>query len=52
MKLKKGDTIECNDADDMIEIHRNLSLIGIECEFCYEKDGERGYWLEITKDEE
>lgn len=43
-----GDTIKCNDADDMIETMSKLSKDGIESEFLYEKDGIKGLWLEIV----
>lgn len=42
-----GDTIECNDADDMIETMSKLLKDGIKSEFLYEKDGIKGLWLEI-----
>ncbi len=43
-----GDTIKCNDTDDMIETMSKLLKDGIESEFLYEKDGIKGLWLEIV----
>lgn len=48
-RLKKGDTIKCADADDMIEMMTELARQNIETDFMYEKDGEKGYWLIVTK---
>ena len=41
-KMNIGDTIKCNDADDMIETMSKLLKDGIESEFLYEKDGIKG----------
>lgn len=35
--LKKGDTIQCASADDMIESMTNLAKEGIETDFVYKK---------------
>lgn len=43
-----GDTIKCNDADDIIETMSKLLKDGIESEFLYEKDGIKGLWLKIV----
>nr|DAR48708.1 MAG TPA: hypothetical protein [Bacteriophage sp.] len=43
--LKSGDTIKCLDAEDMIKIMNELEKENTD--FLYEKDGEKGYWLEI-----
>lgn len=48
-KLKIGDTIQCVDADDMIDTHTRLAVQGIETDFVYEKEGKKGYWLEVIK---
>ena len=45
--LKSGDTIQCSDAEDMIETMNELEKHDIKTDFLYEKDGEKGYWLEI-----
>lgn len=47
--MKKGDTIECHDADDMIEIMTELAKHGIEADFVYEKKGKPGLWLEVIE---
>lgn len=47
--MKVGDTIKCNDANDMINTMTDLAQEGIESDFVYEKDGKKGYWLVITK---
>lgn len=46
--LKKGDTIKCS-KDEIVDIMTSLQEEGIETDFMYEKDGEKGYWLVITK---
>lgn len=48
-KLKIGDTIQCVDADEMIDTHTRLAVQGIDTDFVYEKEGEKGYWLEVLK---
>nr|DAK81743.1 MAG TPA: Cytosine specific methyltransferase [Bacteriophage sp.] len=45
--LKSGDTIKCSDAEEMIKIMNELEKENIHTDFLYEKDGEKGYWLEI-----
>lgn len=45
--LKRGDTIKCSDAEDMIKTMNELEQQDIQTDFLYEKDGEKGYWLEI-----
>lgn len=45
--LKSGDTIKCSDAEDMIKTMNELEQQDIQTDFLYEKDGEKGYWLEI-----
>ena len=46
--MKEGDTIKCHDADDMIRAMTELAREGIETDFVYEKDGKKGFWLEVT----
>lgn len=48
-ELKVGDTIKFQDAEDMINTMFNLNHCGIETDFMYEKDGERGLWLEVIE---
>ena len=45
--LKSGDTIKCSDGEDMIKTMNELEKENIHTDFLYEKDGEKGYWLEI-----
>ena len=47
--LKVGDTIKCHDKDDLIKTMTELAKCGIETYFMYEKDGENGLWLVVTK---
>lgn len=46
-KLRPLDTIQCNDADEMVEVHHTLSMQGYKTDFLYEKDGNKGYWIKI-----
>ena len=48
-ELKVGDTIKCHDAEELIDYMYGLHDEGIETDFLYEKDGEKGLWLEVTK---
>ena len=43
-----GDTIQCNNAEDVINTMLELSKSGIETDLLYEKDGVKGLWLEIV----
>ena len=45
--LKSGDTIKYSDEEDMIKTMNELEKYDIQTDFLYEKDGEKGYWLEI-----
>ena len=47
--LKVGDTIKCHDAEDAAKLVGELARGGYDTEFAYQKDGERGLWLEITE---
>ena len=49
--LKKGDTIRCRDPEDLVNAFMELSKLDIDVDFMYEKDGQKGYWLEVQKDE-
>ena len=51
MKLKKGDLVRCNDAENAANVADALSENGIEWDFVYEHDGEQGIWIEIQEDE-
>ena len=47
--MNVGDMIRCHDEREMISIMESLAKEGITTDFVYEKDGEKGLWLEITK---
>ena len=47
--MKVGDTIKCADKEDCVNTMVNLATDGIETDFLYEKDGEKGLWLIINK---
>lgn len=49
VRLNVGDTIKCRDPEDMVNYMYALIEEGIETDFLYEKDGERGFWLEVTE---
>lgn len=51
MKLKKGDLIKCTDAEDAANVADALSKNGIDWDFVYEHNGEKGIWIEILEDE-
>lgn len=50
-KLKKGDMIECADAEEAADIADSLSKEGIEWVIVYQKDRQKGIWIEILKGE-
>ena len=50
-KLNVGDTIKCSDKVEAVDIMTALAQDNIETDFLYEKDGERGIWLIVTKGE-
>mgnify|MGYP006976593827 CR=1 FL=1 len=33
--------------EDLLNTHNDLALNGVYTDFLYEKDGERGLWLEV-----
>lgn len=47
-ELKKGDTIKCKDKDDMVNTFMELQKVGVDTDFLYEKDGEKGLWLIVV----
>lgn len=49
--LKKGDTIKCKNAHDLVNTMMRLAKEDIETDFLYELNGEKGHWLIVTKDE-
>lgn len=52
MKLSIGDTIKCADKEDCVNMMLELAKEGDETDFLYEKDGKKGFWLEVEKVEE
>lgn len=46
--LKKGDFIKCKDKDDMVDTFMNLMKYDIETDFVYERNGQKGLWLEVV----
>lgn len=52
IKMNIGDTIQCNNAEDVINTMLELSKSGIETDLLYEKDGVKGLWLEIISVEQ
>lgn len=47
--LKVGDTIKCSSAEEAVNHMTALEKEGVETDFLYEKDGEKGIWLEVQK---
>lgn len=47
MKLKKGDLIKCVDAEDAANVADALQQDGYDWDFVYERDGQKGIWIEI-----
>lgn len=47
--LKNGDTIKCSSPDEAIDLMDELDREGYDADFLYEKDGEKGLWLEILE---
>ena len=52
MKLNIGDTIKCAGKEDCVNMMLELAKEGVETDFLYEKDGKKGFWLEVEKAEE
>lgn len=46
-RLKKGDTIECRDKDDMVAADEILIQKCYQTDYFYEKDGKKGLWIVI-----
>ena len=47
LKIAVGDVLKCKDRDDMINTMHDLIMEGIEVEFRYIHNGEKGLWLEV-----
>lgn len=48
MNLKIGDTIKCSDSNEMVSLSEELAKEDVVTDFLYEKDGEKGFWLEVV----
>ena len=46
--LNIGDTIKCSTKYEMVQYMYKLQDDGYATDFIYEKDGVKGYWLEVT----
>ena len=49
MDLKVNDTIKCHDKDEMFNMMMSLAAEGIQTDFLYYKDGQKGLWLIVQK---
>jgi hypothetical protein len=49
--LQIGDTIECHDKNDLIDTMEILQKEGIYCDWMFEKEGKKGYWLIVKGSE-
>lgn len=47
--MNVGDTIKCFDKDEAVDIMTTLAKEGIQTDFLFEKDGEKGIWLVVEK---
>ena len=45
--LSKGDFIKCHDAEEASYIADRLQQDGYDWDFVYERDGQKGIWIEI-----
>ncbi len=43
--ILSGGAVKCEDKEDMLEKHAVFAKDGIGTEFCYERDGQEGFWL-------
>ena len=44
--------IKCSSLDEAIELMKKLTREGKDADFCYEKDGEGGLWVEVREEGE
>lgn len=47
--FKKGDTIKCSSSDEAVDLIGTLLREDYDADFLYEKDGEKGLWIEILE---
>lgn len=45
--LSKGDYIKCHDAEDAANVADALQQDGYDWDFVYERNGQKGIWIEI-----
>lgn len=50
--LRKDDSIKCHDKEDAANVADALCDLGINWDFTYNKNGEKGIWIDILEDEE
>ncbi len=43
--ILSGGVVKCESKEDMLEKHAVFAKDGIGTEFCYEQDGQEGFWL-------
>lgn len=48
--LSKGDLIKCHDAEDAANVADALQQDGYDWDFVYERDGQKGIWIEILEE--
>ena len=48
--ILSGGVVKCESKEDMLEKHAVFAKDGIGTEFCYEQDGQEGFWLVPTKE--
>ena len=47
--LQVGDTIQCHDKEEMVNLMTELEKENITTDFMYEKDGIKGLWLVVER---
>ena len=46
-KPNKGDFIKCHDAEEAADVADTSQMEGYDWDFVYQKDGQKGIWVEI-----
>ncbi len=47
--MQVGDTIKCHDKEEAVELMHDLLEEGIEVDFAYNINDQKGLWLIVTK---
>ncbi len=47
MTVKPGDTIRCTDKEEAADVMMAVMYDGWDADIMYEKDGEKGLWIEV-----